>query len=249
MIENSVFISGSISIKTLPQEVKDSIHKVVENKMKILLGDANGIDSLVQDYCLSLNYFNVTVYSISSAPRYQASDKFSLKSVSVPSHVVGGRERQQEKDKAMTDDSQYSFVIWDGKSKGSYANAIRALEQDKKIKLYAESRFLKPSEINSESIERIYRNNSGYTAFEVVEYLKDRIDSVFYRTQDLNRYLVQNLVIKKDNNVYQPMSSYEDLFIVERYRGRVKGIKFRNEFLGWIEGNLKSDRVVQGGLF
>jgi len=40
------------------------------------------------------------------------------------------------------------------------------------------------------------------------------------------------------------MSSYENLFIVDRYRGQVKGIKFRHEFLGWIEGNLKSDRIV-----
>jgi hypothetical protein len=61
--------------------------------------------------------------------------------------------------------------------------------------------------------------------------------------------LVQNAIIKKDANIYQPMSQYEDLFIVDRYRGRVKGIKFRNEFLGWIEGSLKSDRMVQGGLF
>jgi hypothetical protein len=249
MIENSVFISGSIAIKTLPQEVKDSIDKIVENQMEILVGDANGIDSLVQDYCFSLGYFNVTIYSISSLPRYSASDKFALKTITVPSEIKGGRERQQEKDKAMTNDSQYSFVIWDGKSKGSYENVVRAFEQDKKIKLYAENRFLEHHEINSENIESIYRENSGYTAFEVVQYLKVGMDSIFHRTQDLNRYLVQNSIIKKDDNVYQPMSKYEDLFIVDRYRGRVRGIKFRSEFLGWIEGSLKSDRIVQGGLF
>lgn len=245
MIDNSVFISGSIAIKVLPQEVKNSIHKIVNNQMRILVGDANGIDSLVQDYCLSLNYFNVTVYSISILPRYRASDKFALKTILISNEIKNGRERQQEKDKAMTNDSQYSFVIWDGKSKGSYANVIRALEQDKKIKLYAENRFLEQSEINQENIESIYRRNSGYTAFEVVQQLKD----IFNRTQDLNRYLVQNSIIKKDDNVYQPMSQYEDLFIIDRYRGRVKGIKFRSEFLGWIEGSLRSDRMVQGGLF
>ncbi|MEA3491697.1 MAG: hypothetical protein U9R27_07325 [Campylobacterota bacterium] len=245
MIKNSVFISGSIAIKTLPQEVKNSIHKVVDNQMEILIGDAHGIDSLVQDYCLSLNYFNVTVYSISSPPRYNASDKFDSKTVTVPAEIKGGRERQQSKDKAMTKDSQYSFVIWDGKSKGSYANIVRAFEQDKKIKLYAENRFLEQNEINQQNIEYIYRENSGYTAFEVVQQLKN----IFNRTQDLNRYLVQHSIIKKDNNVYQPMSKYEDLFIIDRYRGRVKGIKFRSEFLGWIEGNLKSDKMVQSGLF
>jgi len=245
MIENSVFISGSIAIKTLPQEVKNSIHKIVENSMKILVGDANGIDSLVQEYCLSLNYFNVTVYSITSQARYKASDKFALKTIIVSNEIKGGRERQQSKDKAMTKDSLYSLVIWDGQSKGSYANVLRAFEQDKKIKLYAENRFLEQHEINSENIESIYRENSGYTAFEVVQQLKN----IFNRTQDLNRYLVQNSIIKKDDNVYKPMSKYEDLFIVDKYRGQVRGIKFRSEFLGWIEGSLRSDRLVQGGLF
>ncbi len=245
MIENSVFISGSIAIKTLPLEVKNSIQKIVKNKIEVLVGDANGIDSLVQDYCLSLNYFNVTVYSISSLPRQRASDKFHLKTITPPNEIKGGRERQQSKDEAMTKDSQYSFVIWDGKSKGSYANVIRAFEQDKKIKLYAENRFLEPCEINRKNTEFIYRKNSGYTAFEVAQKFKN----IFNRTQDLNRYLVQNSIIKKDDNIYQPMRKYEDLFIVDRYRGRVKGIKFRSEFLGWIEGSLKSDRMVHGRLF
>jgi len=240
MIENSVFISGSISIKNLPQNVKESIQKIINNKMQILVGDANGIDSLVQDYCLSLNYFNITVYSISSLPRYKASDKFTLKYIEVPNDIKATRERQQHKDRAMTIDSQYSFVIWDSKSKGSYANIIRALEQNKKIKLYRENCFLKQSEINRKNIKLIYRKNNGYTAFEVVQQLKN----IFHRTQDLNRYLLNNAIIKKDNNIYQPMRKYEDLFIVDKYRGRVKGIKFRSEFLGWIRGNLSENSSI-----
>jgi predicted Rossmann fold nucleotide-binding protein DprA/Smf involved in DNA uptake len=231
MIENSVFISGSISIKNLPHEVKESIDKIINNKMQILVGDANGIDSLVQDYCLSLNYFNIMVYSISLQPRYRVSKKFALKYIEVPNDIKGTREKQQHKDRAMTIDSQYGFIIWDGKSKGSYANIIRALEHNKKIKLYRENRFLKQSEINRENIEFIYRKNTGYTAFEVVQQFKN----IFHRTQDLNRYLLQNSIIKKDNNVYQPMTKYEDLFIVDKYRGQVKGIKFRSEFLAWIK--------------
>ncbi len=206
MIKNRVFISGSISIKNLPQDVKNSIHKIVNNQMKILVGDANGIDSLVQNYCFSLGYFNLTIYSITSQPRFLASDKFNLKQIEVLGEIKKARERQQQKDKAMTKDSEYSFVIWDGKSKGSYANLIRAFEQNKKIKLYQDG-FLKQSEINKKNIESIYRKNNGYTTFEVVKYLKNS----FHRTQDLNKYLLQNSIIKKDNNIYQPMSKYENL--------------------------------------
>lgn len=240
MIENSVFISGSISIKNLPLEVKQSIQKIINHNMQILVGDANGIDSLVQDYCLSLNYFNITVYSISLLPRYRASDKFALKYIEVPNQIKATRERQQHKDRAMTIDSQYSFVIWDGKSQGSYANIIRALEHTKKIKLYRENGFLKPNEINKENIELIYRKNTGYTALEVVQQLKN----LFQRTQDLNRYLLQHSIIKKDNNIYQPMSQYENLFIISKYRGRVKGIKFRSEFLDWMKGNFSENHSL-----
>ena len=36
----------------------------------------------------------------------------------------------------MTNDSEYSLVIWDGKSKGSYSNILRSLEQNKPVKVY-----------------------------------------------------------------------------------------------------------------
>jgi hypothetical protein len=63
-MKNIVFISGSISMKKLPQKVINSINKIIDQNFEILVGDASGIDTLVQEYCLSLNYFNVTVYSI-----------------------------------------------------------------------------------------------------------------------------------------------------------------------------------------
>jgi hypothetical protein len=44
--------------------------------------------------------------------------------------------------------------------------------------------------------------------------------------------LVQNAIIKKDANVYQPMSKYEDLFIVDRYRE----LSFVVSFWGGLRG-------------
>ena len=38
----------------------------------------------------------------------------------------------------MTFESNYSFVIWDGKSKGSFNNILRAFENNKKLKIYYE---------------------------------------------------------------------------------------------------------------
>jgi len=246
-----VFISGSISIKKLPLDVVNSIKKIIENKIHILVGDADGIDTLVQNFCLSENYPNVTVYSISAIPRYKASDDFNFKHIFPDASIKKERIRQQEKDKAMTLDSEFSFVIWDGKSKGSYANIIRALENNKKIKVYNDTSktFIENSKINKNEIEYTYRENSGYTASEVIQYLKDEVIDRFQRTQDLNKYLIEQSIIKKDQNIYKPTNGHEELFIIEKYRGKVKGIKFKNEFISWIEKSLNKPKHTQASLF
>ena len=46
------------------------------------------------------------------------------------------REKQTYKDEAMSTDSDFSFVIWDGKSKGSFANILRAINSNKFAKVY-----------------------------------------------------------------------------------------------------------------
>ena len=244
-MRNKVFISGSISIKKLPQEVKSSINKIIEQNFEILIGDAKGIDTLIQNYCLSVNYYNITIYSISTFPRYKASDNLKIKYIEVPNNIKRERERQQEKDKAMTLDSEFTFTIWDGKSKGSYANILRGIENNKKIKIYLCDKNSFLNKITKAKIEFIYRENNGYTASEVIQYLKNEAEEFFQKTQDLNKYLIQKLVIQKDDKIYIPTSKYENLFIIDKYRGKIKGIKFKNEFISWIEKHIKEERKPQ----
>jgi hypothetical protein len=251
-MKNKVFISGSISIKKLPKEVKISIDKIIKQNFEILIGDASGIDTLVQDYCLSKHYYNLMVYSISTFSRYKASDNFRTKYIQVSNSIKQERERQQEKDKTMTMDSEFSFIIWDGKSKGSYSNILRGLEHNKKIKvfLYTTKLFLNQDTIIKNKIEFIYRENNGYTASEMVAYLKIEAEGFFQQTQDLNKYLIQKLVIEKDNKIYIPTTQYKDLFIIDKYRGKIKGIKFKNEFIKWIKEYIKNDaKYHQTSLF
>jgi len=239
MIKN-VFISGSIAIKRLPDGVKDSIRKIIENRFEILVGDADGIDMMIQRYCNTLNYFDVTIYSIYAIPRFKI-DGFKSKYIKVEGNLKKERERQQVKDEAMTLDSEYSLIIWDGKSKGSYRNILRAIEHGKKTKVYLsyENRFLDPDKVKSIEIEYIYRGNIGYTASEVVEYLKSEGQEFFKNTRSLNKHLVDNSIIKKEDGIYKSIPEYEQLFFVEKYRGKAKGIRFKNEFIDWIEDRLK----------
>jgi len=233
---SKVFISGSISIKKLPISVEASIKKIIDAKLEIVVGDADGIDTMVQNYCKQLNYSAVTVYSIYRTPRYKIKD-FKNKYIVAQSDSKKERELQQEKDEAMTMDSEYSFIVWDGKSKGSYNNILRAINKKKKIKLYLnyETCFLETFKITKNEIEYIFRKNNGYSASEIVEYLKKEGEEYFQNTRLFNKCLLDNNIIKKEESVYMPMPNYEYLFYIEKYRGKIKGIKFTNEFINWIE--------------
>lgn len=251
-MKKSVFINGSISIKKLPEEVVKSINKIIHQNFEILVGDASGVDTLVQNYCKSMGYSHVIVYSIYKFPRYKGSESFKTKYIEVSSNIKHERERQQEKDRAMTLESQFTFTIWDEKSKGSYANILRALENHKKIKIYLTHRkqFLEKNTITEKFIGFIYRENNGYTASEIIHYLKNEAEEIFQKTQDLNKYLMQKLVIQKDHDSYIPTHKYENLFIIDKYHGKVKGFKFRNEFLNWIKKNIQEEKKPkQASLF
>jgi hypothetical protein len=240
---SKVFISGSISIKKLPTCVEESIKKIIHHNFEILVGDADGIDTMVQNYCKKHNYISVTVYSIYKTPRYKIHG-FQNQYIVVENDSKKERERQQEKDAAMTSDSDYSFVIWDGKSQGSYYNILRAIDNHKKVKLYLsdEDRFLESNKITKNEIEYIFRKNNGYTASEVVEYLKKEGEDYFKDTRAFNKCLIENKVIAKEESIYLPMPNYEHLFYIEKYQGNVKGIKFTNEFINWFEQWLKKHK-------
>lgn len=240
-MSTKVFISGSISIKKLPKEVQKSIDNIISNNFEILVGDANGVDALVQKYCLKKKYFNVTIYSILDIPRNKFSNKFKFKKIQVDGNIKKEVQRQQEKDKAMTNDSDYCLIVWDEKSKGSYANILRAIEYNKKTKVYLakKKKFLEQNKINKLEIEYIFRKENGYTASEVIAYLKENVSDYFKNSKDLYKYLIKKSVIRKENDIYVPTIENLNMFIIHKYKGKPKGIKFKNEFIDWIEKEIK----------
>lgn len=243
-MSKSVFISGSISIKNLPVCVKSSIDTICNLGIKILVGDANGIDKMVQDYCKKIDYNSVIVYSIYQSPRYNASD-FEHKFIHTQNNLKKERERQKEKDKAMTLDGDYSLVVWDGISKGSYANINRAIKYNKKAKVYLKENnsYLPESKVKKMEIDFIYRKNNGYTAAEIVDYLKNEGKDFFSNTRAFNKYLIENQIITKENGIYLPNDNFKNLFMIDKYRGVEKGIKFTNDFITWfVDDWIKKNR-------
>lgn len=185
---SKVFISGSIAIKKLSLDVEQILNNIIHQGFEILVGDARGIDTLIQNYCLQKNYYNVTVYSIIEKPRYKV-EGFKGRCIPVSPFIKKERERQQEKDKAMTQDSDYSFVIWDGKSQGSYNNALRAIEQQKKIKVYLEieNRFLYPESIKSEIKNIFEKSNISKTKAKRSILLDEDVAEEFKTPEEVNQ--------------------------------------------------------------
>lgn len=117
----NVFISGSISIKKLPRLALEKIDSIIEKNYRILIGDAKGADSLVQEYLFKKKYNNVIVYFTGENIRNNIGNWESNKIIS-DADSKKGRELYAVKDKAMAFDADYGLMVWDGKSKGTLGN-------------------------------------------------------------------------------------------------------------------------------
>ncbi len=57
-----IFISGSMGIKRIDAKVKERIDNIINSNFQILLGDASGVDTSIQELIKSKEYEKVTVY-------------------------------------------------------------------------------------------------------------------------------------------------------------------------------------------
>lgn len=234
-----VFISGSISIKELNSGIIESLENIISKNYKVLIGDAPGTDTLIQDFFSKSNYINVEIYSIFSSPRYTANKNFLSKYINVSSEIKNERERQTYKDEAMSNDSDFSFVIWDGKSKGSFANIKRAIENNKKLKVYylLFDRCLEKDELSLKNLEDIYKSNTGYTSSEMLEKIKKlNIYTNISKVGELKSWFISQKIFNQTKNKIEINKNYKEYFIVENYRGS-QTIKYKNDVLELLNKN------------
>lgn len=104
-----VFTGGSMSIKYLDQPVKEVLNTLLSNGSEILVGDACGVDSLIQKYCFDKCYKNVTIYTCNYQPRNNLG---GFKTQHISAKGVFGREFYTQKDIAMSINCDCAFMIW-----------------------------------------------------------------------------------------------------------------------------------------
>jgi hypothetical protein len=126
-----VFISGSISIKKLPMIAAEKIDNIIMKNYMILIGDAKGVDSIVQKYLQNRNYSNVIVYYAGEEIRnnYGKWNTTQIKS----KKNEKGRKLYTLKDMEMANDSDYGLMIWDGMSDGTLNNISMMKTQNKRF--------------------------------------------------------------------------------------------------------------------
>ncbi|RUS92287.1 hypothetical protein [Trichormus variabilis] len=113
-----VMVSGSRCIQELPTPAIISLNKIIELEFKVILGDAPGVDNLVQQYLKSQGYQNVTVYYAMFNGNGKPRNSNGFKTVGVYGNYV-------DRDQQMCAIANYGLAIWDGKSRGTAANIQR----------------------------------------------------------------------------------------------------------------------------
>lgn len=129
-----VFIAGPRAVRTLNDGMEEVLSRMVEKSLSVLVGDAAGVDQLVQKYFAEIKYPNVTVYASNGTARHNVGN-WPVCKVEVPENVKGFKFYAQ-KDIQMATDAENGFMIWDGKSKGTLNNIINLTAQNKQVVIY-----------------------------------------------------------------------------------------------------------------
>src|SRR4028118_1209068 len=122
-----VMISGSRYITDISPALS-TIDKIMQLKLSIILGDAPGVDKLVQEYLRSQNYPDVKVYFALWSGNGKPRNVTGFESVGVPGSYV-------DRDKMMCSICHYGLALWDGASRGTRDNIDRTGRKTKIIRI------------------------------------------------------------------------------------------------------------------
>ncbi len=233
-----IFISGSIELKILPKTIIEYLNKLIEKEYQILIGDAYGVDSLVQEFLKKKKLPNVIVYSIYSTPRVLKSTEFTTKKIEIESSLQSKPEKEKQtiKDIKMTEDSDISLIIWNGKSNGSYNNILRAIDKNKEVQIFLDNAFFKKEEITKENIANIFNDRHEYSLTQYLnDILKNSNQNNIKTTKEMKRILKEKGILTSDNsydNKYEKdiTTTYNRSRLVIKYKKNLLDKCF-NEFL------------------
>lgn len=172
---HKVFISGSIKIKHLDDNVLDKIDELIASNNQVIVGDAGGVDSAVQKYLDDRQNKDVVVYCAGDQPRNNFGD-WPVETIHSDARP-GTRAFYTAKDLKMADDCSYGLMVWDVKSTGTLKNVIELLKRKKNSQVYVSTlgKFLTVDVIDDFEKLISYMNNEAATKAETKLGLKSKI--------------------------------------------------------------------------
>ena len=133
-----VFIGGSRRIARLDAEVRRRLDRIVEKRLAVVIGDANGADKAVQRYLSERKFEAVEVFSADDSPRNNVGG-WPVR-VFRPGHTRKDFDYYAAKDRAMAAAATVGLMLWDGQSRGTLMNVLRLADQRKPVVVYVQPR-------------------------------------------------------------------------------------------------------------
>lgn len=129
-----IFFGGSRKLGKLNKAIMERADKIISNGYLVLLGDANGADRAMQKYLAEKSYQNVLVFCAGNNCRNNVG-KWKTR-VILSDKVRKNFQYYAIRDEKMSNEADYGFMVWDGKSKGTLNNIVNLLPKSKPVVVY-----------------------------------------------------------------------------------------------------------------
>lgn len=130
----TVFIAGSISIKRLDPAFVAKLDRIIAEGFHVVVGDADGADTSIQQALLDRKADNVTVYCSGDKPRNNVGN-WPVETVHTKAEP-GTRSFFTAKDLEMARRADYGLMMWDAKSTGTLTNVFELAERDRQTRVF-----------------------------------------------------------------------------------------------------------------
>lgn len=129
-----IFFGGSRNLGKLNQAIRERANNIISNGYLVLLGDANGADRAMQKYLAEKSYTHVLTFCAGSFCRNNIG-RWKTRLIQV-NRTQKDFQYYAVRDEKMSDEADYGFMLWDGKSKGTLNNIINMIVRKKPVLVY-----------------------------------------------------------------------------------------------------------------
>lgn len=180
----TVFIAGSIAIKKLHPLFKDRLANIVKLDFDIVVGDADGADSSIQQILFDLKAKKVIVFCAGERPRNNVGD-WPVRNITSNAEP-GTREFFTAKDLEMAGIADFGLMVWDTKSTGTLSNVLELLRLGRKSVVFVNKNkdFINVCAVND--LDRLLDAMSETARFKAEDKIKLSKKVVALRSPQLN---------------------------------------------------------------